>query len=252
MAFNLVYFTIQSKWGEELKYSLRSFDEYFAELGELWIFGYLPPYIDPLKVTHVSEQPSVNEGIFTHPGVRRLVVRDYPEIGEDFIVASDDHYLLSSVKMGDLGPYALQDLSQVKTRGRSDWQLKIWRTYDLLVHLGYPTINYESHTPMQINRSKYTAMANLFTNTEKAARHDNESYCVATAYWNIVGNGNLKIRSGHDYRIGFTQINRTNRKSKIKKALQGKTFLFHNDHGLTRALKSVIRELYPNKSRFER
>ncbi len=249
--YNLVYFTIQSKWDQELKFSLRSFDKYFTELGDVWVFGHLPTSIDPAKVHHVKEQPMVTPGIFTQSGVRRLALHDHPELGEKLIIASDDHYLLKPVTYRDFGPYALQDMSKIETRGRSDWQMKIWRTYDLLVHMGYPTINYESHTPMRIEREKYLQMASLFLNIEKAARHDYESYCVTTAYWNIINDQSEQPRSGQDHRIGFSAINRTRRKSKILQLIKDKTFLFHNDRGLTRALKSVIQDLFPKKSRFE-
>jgi len=250
MYFNLVYFTVQSTWNQELKYSLRSFEKFFSGLGEVWIFGYLPEYLDPSKIHHIPKQPVVKSGVFTQSGIRRLVARDHPEIGEDFIIASDDHYLLRPVSIDDFGPYLLEDLSKVKTRGQSGWQQKLWRTYDLLVHMGYSTYNYESHTPMHINRQQYAEMANLFINIEKAAHHDNQSYCPSTAYWNIEG-AHLPRRLAEAYRCGFTTGNRTNRKSKIKTALEGKTFLYHNDRGLTRALKAVIQELYPEKSRFE-
>ncbi len=252
MTFNLVYFVVTSKWNQELRYSIRSFEKNFAELGDIWIIGDLPDYLDPRQVHHIPQQPMVRPGVFTQSGVRRLSMQQFPELGEQFVIASDDHYLLRPVAFEDFGPYILQELSEVKERGTSPWQLKLWRTYDLLVHMGYPTANYESHTPMRVDREKYLRMAALFINVEAAAQHDNQSYCPATAYWNVIGDQGRAPRQALPYRIGFTRYHRYRRKSKIISQLRDKTFLFHNDSGLTSALKSVIGDLYPDKSRFER
>ena len=249
--YNLVYFHIQSDWGEELKYSLRSFEKYFSQLGEVWIFGDLPAYLDPSKLQHIPKQPTVNPGIFTHAGARRLLVRNYPQIGEDFLIASDDQYLLRPVGFEDFGPYCVQDLRSVERWSKSEWQLKLWRTYDLLIHMGYTTYNFESHTPMRVNRQTYEQVAKLFLNIEKVATHDYHSYCPATAYWNITGNTGRSYRFAKDYRIGFTAANRDIWPRRIKKLLEGKTFLFHDDHGLTRALRTVIKTQFPDKSNFE-
>ncbi|HLQ43815.1 MAG TPA: hypothetical protein VK137_03725, partial [Planctomycetaceae bacterium] len=55
----------------------------------------------------------------------------------------------------------------------------------------------------------------------------------------------------NDVRIGFTDNSRNHDPDMINAQLQGKTFLFHNDEGLNEPLKTVIRTMFPDKSRFE-
>jgi hypothetical protein len=48
---------------------------------------------------------------------------------------------------------ALQDLGQVTTRGRGKWKDALWRTHDLLIRLGYPGYNFETHVPQRFTKT---------------------------------------------------------------------------------------------------
>ncbi len=41
--------------------------------------------------------------------------------------------------------------------GRGLWKDALWRTYDLLIRLGYPGYNFETHTPAYLTRKRVMA-----------------------------------------------------------------------------------------------
>ena len=248
--FDVVYLLAKSAWNEEIRYSLRSFERHFPDLGQVWIAGYLPPYLDPNAVRHVPEPEMARPGVFVESIARRRLNDDLPGLSEDYLVSDDDHYCLRDVTIDDFDPLWIEDLSQLPNRGTGAWQLMLWRTFDLLVHMGYPAHNYESHTPTVLNRARYAEVADRFVNIERAALHRFHGVCTITAYWNIVGVPGGR-RWAREHRVGFTDKSANADEEMISRQLRNRTFLFHNDRGLNAPLKTVIAQLFPDKSRFE-
>ena len=127
----------------------------------------------------------------------------------------------------------------------------LWRTYDLLKFLGYSGHNYECHSPIRLTRSKFREVAARFIKTEQAARHRYHGVCLRTAYANILADTSCPADLAADHRVGFTKATNAMTAEQIQAQLHGRRFLFHDDQGLTEAMKSVLAERYPVKSRFE-
>lgn len=246
----MVYLLSRSKWNQEVRYSLRSFERHFPDLGNVWIVGYLPPYLDASVVRHVLEPPMPRPGVFVESVAKRFVNDELEDLSQDYVFACDDCYVLRPVTIRDFDPLWVQDLHQVASRGTGSWQLMLWRTFDLLVHMGHSGHNYESHTPSHVNRAEYAAVAALFRNTENAAHHRYDGICTTSAYWNIVGPPGER-RWADQFRIGFTDGQRNHTVEMIERQLEGKTFMFHDDDGLSQALRTVIERRFPEKSKFE-
>jgi hypothetical protein len=71
-----------------------------------------------------------------------------PELDEEFVFFSDDFFLLREFPLGEAKRVRyLENLAQVKSRGRGLWKDALWRTYDTLLRLGYGALNYETHVP---------------------------------------------------------------------------------------------------------
>lgn len=251
--YDVLYFMAESKWGEELKYSLRSFEEYFPQLGKVWIFGHLPDYIDPAKVMHIPEPQWSKPPVFVESAALRVVNDQVKGLSEDFILAQDDNYLLRAAKYEDFGPLQLENMDEVKNRGVSPWKSMLWRTFDLLKFMGHSVYNYESHTPHQFNRTQLRAISQKFLPIELAATHRYHSVCIRTAYWNILLDASPKpVRKAVDYRVGFVRPEDSATVEQIASDLEGRLLMYHDDAGLSDALKSFLATRYPNKSKFER
>ena len=72
----------------------------------------------------------------------------WPELTPEYIRFSDDFIVLSdmSVELASRVRF-LKDMSRSKGRGQGPWQESLWHTHDVLKRLGYPVLNYETHTP---------------------------------------------------------------------------------------------------------
>ena len=251
--YDVVYFLTKSNWNEEIRYSLRSFELYFNDLGKVWIIGYLPPYLNRNTVQHESNSPMMLQpGVFVQSVAMRIANKSLAGLSENYIFSADDNYIFTPVNIKDFGPLYVEDLKNLRNRGKSDWQLMLWRTYDILVHMGYSSIyNYESHTPRVVNRQKFSQVSDMFVNIGNAALNNNQSICPMTAYWNITGDAKENHRWANHFRVGFTDNTRNQTEEMILKQLKNITFLYHDDNGLNGHLRRVIKKLYPKKSKFE-
>ncbi|WP_254510277.1 class I SAM-dependent methyltransferase [Anatilimnocola floriformis] len=151
---------------EELRYVLRSMERHFiaagapgtpgnkpaAEAGKVWILGDRPAWLtaDRRVAEHVPHEALSKPFRFRTP-VRNYFLLTFlgaviPELSAEYVQATDDSVLLAPVNAEFLRrPRAFEDLAKATTRGRGLWRDSLWRTYDTLLRLGYPGVNYESH-----------------------------------------------------------------------------------------------------------
>lgn len=150
-----VYFLKHSRCQDvELRFSLRSVAKYFEDVDKVWIFGDCPDFISDDKsiIEHVPHQ-AIGDLI----GLRSPITNGFqlffassllPELSKEFLWFCDDFVLLKPITHADASTVRyLEDLDQVKVRGQGMWVESLWRTYDTLKRLQYPTFNFETHAP---------------------------------------------------------------------------------------------------------
>lgn len=166
-----VYIFRHSAAGDmELRYSLRSLARHAPWLGKVWIFGDRPAWItsDTGLVEHLA-----HDSIAWLPGYKTplrntflmmLCAAIHPRLPAEFLWMCDDYILLR-----DFSPAAaarvryIENLDdQTSNRGHGVYRDALWRTYDLLVSLGLPRLNYETHVPMPLSKGRILAAANRF------------------------------------------------------------------------------------------
>lgn len=144
----------------ELLYSLRSVARGAPWIGKVWIFGDRPAFLsgDRSLIEHVPHEYIAGVGPFRVP-VRNGFLLTYlgsliPELSHDFLLFCDDFVLLDDSTEAELCKNRVyQDLARVTERGRGKWKDALWRTYDLLVRLGYPGYNFETHVPQRFTKT---------------------------------------------------------------------------------------------------
>jgi hypothetical protein len=249
MPTDLVYRFVSSAWNQELRYSLRSFYKNFSDLGTVWIFGELPDYIDPSTVKHLPAPQMFRPGIYLHSTARRLINDKLKSEVDQYIFCDDDQYLCRPTGVESFRPLWVEDMDQLLYRGDSDWQLALWHTYDILKFLNFPGINYEAHTPVLIDSSRYKEISDQFIYCEQAAKQCSSDICGLTAYFNMTEMPHQGW--ANDHRAGFVDPDCAKSKKMIEHRLFEKTFLFHDDAGLTGALKDFIKDYFDEPSPFE-
>ena len=157
-----LYFLRHSRFEDvEIMYSLRSVNMYMPWVRKVWIFGDRPVFLtdDISRIQHVPHEYAARVGPFKTPVTNFFLLfflaSLIPELDFEFLWFCDDFILLDYLSEEDARKdRCLQDLSQVKGRGRGLWKDSLWRTYDLLKRLGYTGYNFETHAPTYFTKKR--------------------------------------------------------------------------------------------------
>lgn len=247
---DIVYFNTKSKWDNELKYSIRSLEKYYRSLDNIFIVGYLPDYIDKTKVIHIPEILNLNETyVESYARYEFCKLKNTPD---NFIIWCDDQYLLRPIITEEIVPYNVNLLTNnFDTVNMKPWQYMLYKSYNILKNnYGLKNIyNFESHTPFIINKNEFINIFDkIYDNIGSVGNHLYDGLCTITIYFNL----NLPNIIYHcdNMRIGYYN-NSYHTYADISSELMEKYYLSHDDNGLSVILKSVIENLFLNKSKFE-
>lgn len=161
---DLVYIVKKDEKNEDLRYSLRSVEK-FVPHNKIWIVGYKPSW-----VTNVEYLPVIQNGNKWNNSITNILAAcNCTKISKEFILMNDDFFaikpisnLLDSINVS-LG--LLQNAVNEHEAKKSDsaWGKAFKYVNELLKDLNIeePYYNYESHTPLLINKQKYLEVMNL-------------------------------------------------------------------------------------------
>lgn len=159
---DILYTVRHSQYDDwELRYSLRSVNQYMPWVRKVWIFGDRPRFLSDNKdlVEHVP-----HEYLAPLLGCRTPVTNTFlmlilssfiPELSSEYLWFADDYMLLDYLSEQDARKTRyVSDLSRVKTRETGLFKDALWRTYDVLKRLGFTGWNFESHTPTLLTKRR--------------------------------------------------------------------------------------------------
>lgn len=234
---------------EELRYSLRSMAEHYAELGEVHVFGGRAPWFSG----HVHHYP-VRQRYLKHENTWRVWRQIASAAGagylpDEFLIMNDDFFLMrpwaGPVPDYVSGPLDQWRAARAQSRNIAD---TIDRTQAMVEQLGGPPrglqLGYELHVPLRVHGPTLAAMWPRF---EDWTRGGSMTRRIAkrSAY------GNMSNR--------FHEIEVMNRDCKVAKtgdpipdgpwvSTSDDAFAFRNTHEVGR----VIRATFSRRCRFER
>lgn len=235
---------------EELKYSLRSLEKNMTGVRfRIWIVGDLPEWINAdevnfIPVEYSGETPRIDI-LYKH-----LAVINHPDVNEEYFWMNDDIYLINKVMYADLClPMAVNDLN---TKAQTLSPQTIWgrdnlSTLKLLQREGLPTLNYAVHIPHRFEKSKVKHLADRFNMLTDAIVLEQIYYNYwfkdFLPYWCT-----LDLRNNQGFCINRPYPNWENMKAQMKV----KKYLNNSEAGMSEEIKTVIKKLFPDKSRFEK
>lgn len=172
---------LQQTANHELKYALRSIEMYMENVGQVFIIGSCPEW---LNLHTVEYMPFVEKNWFTqltkniHDKLK--IACNSSSVSDIFLYMNDDHFLLNhahvetypffhgGVEFGGKGQYHKTTVPDTKA---------------LLKNNGYPEpiYNYDVHTPILINKEAYLSTVGTL-NWKK-----DFGYCVKTSYVYMTG-----------------------------------------------------------------
>lgn len=228
---------------EELKYSLRSFETHFKQLGSIWIIGFKPEWITNINYIEASDSLKQNKDGNIIKKIYDICLKE--ELSDDFIFLSDDQLILKDLRKGDFEPRycnVLETYPFSETQNR--WKQRLKRTYDKLKSENKTTYDYDSHLPTLFNKKRFLEIINLYPEYY----NEGEGYTINTLYCN---NLNLKEHKFENSIVAkFQQINNFSLEEIIDKC-NDKLFLTYDDRGVTNSFFEFLKIKFPKKSKYE-
>ena len=232
---DIVYFLKDWPTNEELRYSLRSVEQNWP-YNKVWFCGGCPDGLSPDRFMRVSQ-----EGVDKWNKVRNMIrkVCNNDQVTEEFWLFNDDFFVLKNFVEtrfgtqynGTLGAY----IERIEKRlgGPDDYTSRLREAKKALEKAGLPTLNYEVHKPMLINRRKALEVLDKFPNTP----------CFRSLYGNYYGAG---IVNKHDMKIKILRY------SKMPLVKTEWDFVSTNDKSFAQGeVGEFIRDKFKEPSRFE-
>lgn len=230
-----------SNWkNNEIRFSLRSIEKNLKEFRKVWVVGEKPDFLKNVNhIPYPDELPQNADG-----NIIRKVLRVCQEkaLTNDFLFINDDHLVLKPVVAREIPPYHKGDMMSFNKAyfEFNGWRLVLYRTRNILQQMGYPTLHYDCHVPMVINKTLFPEAISHF-NYDK-----NTGYTMKSLYGNVVFkeapqlNGE-KVTLFRPYTTKDLVIKTSNC-----------AFASFNDVGLTPMLKEWLWDILPEPSKFEK
>lgn len=230
-----------SKWNNnELRYSLRSIDKNGMNVGRIFIATEtLPKFINPEAVVHICIR---DLGKIKHRNIMDKIecVMNYSDIADDFLLSSDDHFYIRET---DFDNYPLYYKGEIEDK-RDD--AEYWRSLRDTKHLlqanGLSVFATNPHCNTHFNRPLYERYKWLIAEGKRLA------YCAEV---NCLM-GNMLIAEGvQPTAYKDVKVLRYDSREELDKMLTDAHCFSIYDSALKCGMKEYLRELFPNKSRWE-
>lgn len=159
---DLVYIVKEDENNEELRYSLRSVAKYLPQ-NKIWIVGYKPSWVQNVEYIHTEQ----NQGKWQNSVNNIIAACKNENISDDFVLMNDDFFATRPIQnLEESCNVALGTLEQAiekYIKHRSGWFDAFRRANELLEELNIekPYYNYESHSPIIINKKKFLEFIDL-------------------------------------------------------------------------------------------
>ena len=227
----------------ELRYTLRSIEKNFINLGQVYIVGYLPEYLTNVKHIQASDPYKHNKDANL---INKAIIACLDDsISEDFLFTSDDQVFLKPVNY-NFFTFPLIDNRQLgfdRTKRLNRWQTRLQRTEIALKQRGYEAHCYEAHIPYLYNKKKYP---------EVLLSYDygvDLGYTVSSLYFN-------SIKQNAIQQYAEQVVSRINDKHEtidsLKKAIGEVIFFNYSNLAFNDVIKEYLQTQFPNKSKFEK
>jgi hypothetical protein len=227
-----------SRWqNNEIRYSLRSVEKHLKGFRNIYVVGQQPVWLE--NVIHIKTDDPLRHNADGNITLKILKACQDPNLSNPFLFINDDHIFLKDIHVLDIKNYHKGDLSHKSEKyfegGLYVQRLK--RTRDILRRHKLPTLHFDCHTPILIDKEKYPEIMNRFE-----FRVD-IGYTMKSLYANSL---HLKGLYRPDFNLKWRFTYR-----EIEKMTADKTIMAFNDAGITGDLKKFLAETFPNSSKFE-
>jgi hypothetical protein len=233
-----------SDWGnyEELRYSIRSLQKNFKNLGNIFIVGSSPDWACNGYFHALNDPYRTNKDANL---INKLIVAaKIPLISDYFLNMSDDYFLTKPLEITDETqlkvPYFDNSVPQPKEERPNRWNKRLRRTFDHLDKLGLKSNCYEIHAPQLLNKK-------LFPDTVlRYPFGEDIGMCGNTLYFNTVEQkGEVLGKQVPENYVGRV-------KNKTQKIPKNCTWINTTPKGMGDNIKDYLQKEFSEKSDYEK
>lgn len=221
---------------QEMKYALRSIEKNLDGWNRIFIIGYAPIFLndnDRVIVvkkgdTSLSKQKNIFEKL--------VMACEDPEVSETFVATNDDIFFKEKTHVSELNYGYHSDLKYLYSIAEGLYKIAVKDTWNYLSQSGYQIKNFDIHTPIRYEKSKFLKLLELDWKRDMV---------IKSLYCNINRIAGTPARD-----LNFSRYFTTDQ---IHEALKDKTiFAVNGETGLNKAMLSALEEMFPKKSQFEK
>lgn len=145
--------------GFNLKHSIKSVQNNLLNHGNIFVIAQNMNVSvkDAILIYHSDKHNNNEKNIID----KILKACNTPEISDDFVLMNDDFYFLEQHDIKDLKNLYLNDLDfLIEKTGSKSYKQALINTKELLLSKNLPTLNFDTHHPMIINKAKFLELFN--------------------------------------------------------------------------------------------
>lgn len=237
-----------SKWqNNEIRFSIRSAIKNLQELGNIFIIGEKPDFliydteIQGRTIYHIpAEDIFGSRNADGNMIYKTILAGQHPMLKSDFIIFSDDNYILKPMNIKDITPIHRGDIINFPTEYFSNlWGRRLARTRMTLEQSGLPAKHFDHHAPMPMQKELIEPTYEQF------------DYQTAIGLTCKSLYANIHYRDAPKMTSEKVMIRTHHKINEIRKKTENALYLAHNDSGLNAALKLFLTENFIEPSPFE-
>ena len=165
----------------ELRYSMRSVLEHVHIPGsKMWVIGHKPNWLDEGVVNHVDHPDPYKSNKDANLIGKAIRISREPELSDDFIMFSDDHFVIKDSTKEDFHPYTSGEFEdQSFNQNEKGWRGRQLHTYHYLKKNNKTTFSCDCHIPYPCNKHYFPEL--MSTNYGYG-----KGYTIFSLYYNWV------------------------------------------------------------------
>lgn len=225
----------------DLRYCLRSIERHVYGYDEIIIIGERPSWIQ--GVIHIPHGDSPEKHFKERNILKKLIaacISDKNE-GDNFAAWNDDYVVLQDIDLAKY-PYYYKgtcEQSYVTNAGNS-YRMTMYHTMMFLKNRGFKDRNYDAHCPIVYNKKKF-----LTTFDDNDINFDTKyGYGIKTLY-------SACNRVEGEY-MEDCKFQKSYPKEYLLEKMEGRHVISFNDHPLKTDLGFVLKDMFPDKSSYEK
>jgi len=226
----------------EIRYSLRSVQKNLKGAGTVWVIGENPGFFSK-NVRHIYHPDEITKFKNADGNMALKILRacQEPELSDDFLFMNDDFIINNPIVASDI-PWLHK--GDMKTRPDKFWKSQFYRfrlrrTFDVLKERGLPTMQYDYHAPMLMNKHEFPRVM------EKFDFREDIGYTFRSLYGNCLALPCEPVGEWKKTIYIKTTVNQ------INKIVKNATFVGYNDKGVNNSLKFWMQTKFPSQSVYE-